>query len=43
MAAHGFEVESFGLVRLKKRQNIREVHWHMMDETVHEEKCEYDR
>ena len=43
MAAHGFEGESFRLVRLKKRQRTREVDGDVMDETAHEGKCECAR
>ena len=39
MAAHGLEVESGGLVRLKKRQRIRELECDVMDDTAHEDKC----
>ena len=43
MAAHGLEVESFGIGRLKKRQRIQEVYWDVMDEAAHEDICECNR
>ena len=39
VATHRLEVESGGLVRLKKRQRMRELECDVMDDTAHADKC----